>query len=134
MRSSKIVLKHSKNHIIRNHDLAIRYNLPADPNGAEYPPSWNMKEPQIGPNKKPIPVAISINPIFYSLSLDLELETTIAIDATELIPDPNPPINYAKNDHIRNQVGLLKSLSIHRPTYCRNMNKSPKIIAFSRPI
>ena len=93
-----------------------------------------MKEPHIGPNKKPIPVAISINPIFYSLSLDLELETTIAIDATELIPDPNPPINYAMNDHIRNQVGLLKSLSIHRPTYCRNMNISPTMIAFSRPM
>ena len=52
-----------------------------------------MKEPQIGPSKKPIPVAISIRPMFYSLSLGFELETTIAMEATALIPLPSPPTN-----------------------------------------
>ena len=67
-------------------------NLPADPNGAEYPPNWNMKDPQIGPNRNPIPVAISIRPMFCSRSLGLELDTTIAMEATALIPEPQPPI------------------------------------------
>jgi len=52
-----------------------------------------MKEPQIGPNKKPIPVAISTKPMFCSLSLAFELEITMAIEATELAPEPSPPMS-----------------------------------------
>lgn len=77
-------------------------NLPVEPKGAEYPPAWYMAEPQIGPNKKPIPVAISIRPIFCSRSEGFELETTIAIDATAFIPEPRPPINCEANDINRN--------------------------------
>lgn len=65
----------------------------------------------MGPSKKPIPVAISIRPIFCSRSEGFELETTIAIEATALIPEPRPPINYATKDEIRNAVGLLKDES-----------------------
>ena len=60
-----------------------------------------MAEPQIGPSKNPIPVAISINPILYSRSEGFELDTTIAIEATAFIPEPNPPINWAINDAIK---------------------------------
>ena len=64
-----------------------------------------MKDPQIGPSKKPIPVAISINPMFASRSLSFEPETTIAMEATELVPEPSPPISWNVNERITNQYG-----------------------------
>ena len=54
-----------------------------------------------------MPVAISIRPIFCSRSLGFELETTMAMEATALMPDPKPPIIWAMNDAIRKAVGFL---------------------------
>ena len=68
-----------------------------------------MNEPQMGPNKKPIPVAISTKPMFYSLSLAFELETTMAIDATELTPEPRPPTSWAEKAQVRKEAGVLNS-------------------------
>ena len=85
---------------------ALKY-LPVDPKGAEYPPAWYMAEPQIGPSKKPIPVDISIRPIFCSRSDGFELDTTIAMDATAFMPEPRPPIICAANDKNRKVLAPL---------------------------
>ena len=68
------------------------YRSAVEPNGYEKPPIWYMREPQRGPNKNPTPVAISISPMFYSRSLAFDDEITIAMEATALMPEPNPPI------------------------------------------
>lgn len=62
----------------------------------------------MGPNKNPIPVAISMSPMFYSLSDGFELETTIAIEATAFMPDPSPPISWAMKEATRNAVAFSK--------------------------
>ena len=88
-------------------ELKVHY-LPVEANGVEKSPTWYMNEPQIGPIRKPTPVAISIRPIFCSLSLALELETTSAIEATALTPEPSPPIIYATNDQKRKELAPSK--------------------------
>ena len=94
-----------------------------------------MMEPQIGPSKKPTPVAISISPMFCSRSDAFEFDTTIDIEATELIPEPSPPIICAKKDQKRKAYGLFILVdNKYRPYYCRKMHMRPTIMAISRPI
>ena len=93
-----------------------------------------MSEPQIGPNKKPTPVAISMSPMFYSRSLDFDIDTTIDIDATALMPEPRPPIICEANDQKRNAFELSKLVSSYRPICCIVIKISPTMMAVSRPI
>ena len=93
-----------------------------------------MKEPQIGPNKKPIPVAISTKPMFCSLSLGFELEITMAIEATELTPEPSPPMSWAAKDQIMKVVGFLNSVKKYSNTYYAKIKSIPTMMAISRPI
>ena len=96
--------------LVKKNHTAINY-LPIDPNGAGYPPTLYINEPQIGPSKNPIPVAISISPILYSLSLYFDVETVRAIDATAFTPEPSPPIIYPANE-------------THKKMYAPSMNET----------
>ena len=93
-----------------------------------------MREPQIGPIKNPIPFAISISPMFYSRSEAFDVETTIAIEATALMPEPSPPIICDAKDQKRKALGLSNAVNSYRPNCCTNIRKRPTIIASSRPI
>ena len=70
------------------------------------PPIWYINEPHIGPIRKPIPVAISIIPIFISRSDSFDVDTISASVATEFMPDPSPPIIWNVNDQNKNQFAL----------------------------
>ena len=67
---------------------------------------WNMTDPHNGPRRKPIPVAVSISPMFCILSDLSEVDTTIAIDATALLPEPRPPSTWAMKEKVMNQFSL----------------------------
>lgn len=74
------------------------------PNGAAYPPIANIVAPIRGPPKSPSPPAISINPIFYSLSLFFEYATRRDMVDVELNPAPIPFNTCEANDRIRKKV------------------------------
>ena len=59
----------------------------------------------------------------------------MAMEATELIPDPSPPIICATKDQKRKAYGLLILVeSKYSPYYYKKMNMRPTMIAISRPI
>ena len=59
----------------------------------------------------------------------------MAIEATELIPDPSPPIICATKDQKRKAYGLFILVdSRYRPYYYKKMNMRPTMMAISRPI
>ena len=72
--------------------------------------------------------------MFCSRSEGFELETTMAIEATALMPEPKPPISYATKDEIRKAVGFEKDESQYSPTYWSKMKSSPAMMATSLPI
>lgn len=77
-----------------------------EPKGNVNPPIWYMSDPHMGPIKKPMPVAISIIPIFISRSDSFELDTMIASVATEFMPEPRPPIIWKTKDKNKNVFGF----------------------------
>jgi hypothetical protein len=79
-----------------------------DPKGKVKPPSWYISEPHMGPMRKPMPVAISIMPMFISRSASDEWETINARVATEFIPEPRPPIIWKTKEKNKNQFSDFK--------------------------